>query len=62
VGYKELFEWLSGGGCSLQQAIENIKTNTRRFAKRQITWFRRYPDALWVEPENVEEIFKWIEQ
>ena len=62
VGYKELFEWLSGGGCSLQQAIENIKTNTRRFAKRQITWFRRYPDALWVHPENVEEIIKWIEQ
>lgn len=60
VGYKELFEWLSGGGCSLQQAIENIKTNTRRFAKRQITWFRRYPDALWVHPDNVDEIIKWI--
>jgi tRNA dimethylallyltransferase len=59
VGYKELFDWLSG--CyNLAAAIEKIKTNTRRYAKRQITWFKRYPDAHWVHPENVAGIISFL--
>lgn len=40
VGYKELFDYLDGK-CSLEQAVEDIKTHTRRYAKRQLTWFKR---------------------
>lgn len=41
VGYKELFEYIDEK-CSLAQAVESIKTHTRRYAKRQLTWFKRY--------------------
>lgn len=40
VGYKELFDYFDGK-CSLKQAVEDIKTHTRRYAKRQLTWFKR---------------------
>ena len=59
VGYKELFEWLSGK-YSLPEALSRIKTNTRRYAKRQITWFRRYPEARWINPQDKESILKFI--
>ena len=42
VGYSEIFDYL-GGHCTLQEAAEKIKTNTRHYAKRQITWWRRDP-------------------
>ena len=42
IGYKEIFDYLEDK-MNLEQAIENIKTNTRRYAKRQITWFRNRP-------------------
>ena len=48
VGYKELFRYLDGD-CSLDDAVEEIKKNTRRFAKRQGTWFRRTEDIVWVD-------------
>ncbi|WP_224482973.1 tRNA (adenosine(37)-N6)-dimethylallyltransferase MiaA [Robertkochia aurantiaca] len=48
VGYKELFEYLEGN-CSLDEAVGEIKKNTRRFAKRQLTWFRKLPDVLWFD-------------
>lgn len=47
VGYKEIFSYINGN-TGLEQAIENIKTNTRRYAKRQMTWFRRYDDINWI--------------
>lgn len=47
VGYKELFEFIDGS-CSLEEAVESIKRNTRRYAKRQLTWFRRHPEAVWI--------------
>jgi tRNA dimethylallyltransferase len=59
VGYKELFDWISGK-YSLQEAIEKIKTNTRRYAKRQITWFKKYPDALRGHPDQKETILNFI--
>jgi len=48
VGYRELFDFFDQK-ISLEQAIEQIKTNTRRFAKRQLTWFKRNSDILWLD-------------
>jgi len=48
VGYKELFRHLKGD-CSLDDAVEEIKKNTRRFAKRQGTWFRKNQNITWVD-------------
>ena len=60
VGYRELFEYFEGT-VTLERAIENIKTNTRRFAKRQLTWFRKNSDIVWVEPSTpMNEIIEKI--
>ncbi len=48
VGYSEFFEYFKGVN-SKDEAIEKIKQNTRRYAKRQITWFKRNPDAYWID-------------
>lgn len=48
VGYRELFEYFEGK-VTLEQAIENIKTNTRRFAKRQLTWYRKDEHIVWFD-------------
>ncbi|HRN98713.1 MAG TPA: tRNA dimethylallyltransferase, partial [Flavobacterium sp.] len=48
VGYRELFEYFDGF-IDLETAVEEIKKNTRRFAKRQLTWFRRDPDVRWFD-------------
>ncbi|MCD8741721.1 tRNA (adenosine(37)-N6)-dimethylallyltransferase MiaA [Mucilaginibacter roseus] len=55
VGYSELFDYLDGK-TDLQTAIEMIKQNTRRFAKRQLTWFRRDKDVNWVDATNPDLI------
>jgi len=47
IGYKELFAYFEGG-CALSGAIAKIKTETRRYAKRQMTWFRSMPEINWV--------------
>lgn len=54
VGYQELFDYFEGK-ISLQRAIELIQQNSRRYAKRQITWFKRYANALWVHPSKFED-------
>ncbi len=60
VGYRELFEHFEGK-VSLSQAIENIKTNTRRFAKRQLTWYRKDTSIEWFDYETpFEEIAQFI--
>ena len=46
IGYKEIIKYLDGE-YSLDEAIEIIKRDSRRYAKRQLTWFRRYNDAKW---------------
>jgi tRNA dimethylallyltransferase len=51
VGYKELFDYLDGA-CSLDEAVANIATNTRHYAKRQLTWFRKDPAVQWTDPEK----------
>ncbi len=52
VGYKEIISYFDGN-ISLDVAIEEIKKNTRRYAKRQITWFRRNNDIHWFSPDNI---------
>ena len=48
VGYREVFEFLDGN-CTYEEAIEEIKKNTRHFAKRQLTWFRKEENVTWVD-------------
>lgn len=55
VGYKELFDYLDGK-CTLEQAVEQIKVNTRQYAKRQMTWLRKNGDYQWFTIDEVEEI------
>lgn len=60
VGYRELFEYFDGK-TSLDFAIEEIKKNTRRFAKRQMTWFKRTENIKWFDYKtDVNEIIKHI--
>jgi len=59
VGYKEIFEYLDSK-ITLEQAIVNIKTNTRRYAKRQITWFNRTNEYTWFEPSQLNEITNYL--
>ena len=54
VGYKEIFQFLEGT-CSLETAVDEIKKNTRRFAKRQLTWYRKSIEALWFDYETPHE-------
>ncbi|WBX75550.1 tRNA (adenosine(37)-N6)-dimethylallyltransferase MiaA [Tenacibaculum ovolyticum] len=61
VGYRELFEYIDGN-FTKEFAIDEIKKNTRRFAKRQGTWFRKDKDILWFDfKEQTEHIIKSIE-
>jgi len=60
VGYKEIFSYFDNE-ITLEFAIEEIKKNTRRFAKRQLTWFKRNPETKWFEYDvNKEEIVEFI--
>lgn len=62
VGYKELFTYFDGN-YSLEFAIEEIKKNTRRFAKRQGTWFRKDKEIQWFDfNQNRNQIIKYLEQ
>lgn len=60
VGYKEIFAYLDGETC-LDRAIENIKTSTRRYAKRQLTWFKRDKEIRWFLPEDSGGMIEFIE-
>lgn len=60
VGYTELFDYLDGQ-YSLQEALDRIKQNTRRFAKRQLTWFRKDEEIMWFEPHQTTEILNYID-
>lgn len=51
VGYRELFDFFDNA-VSMRHAIENIKTNTRRYAKRQLTWFKKDEEILWLNPTD----------
>ena len=60
VGYKEIFAYFDGV-FTLDEAIEKIKRNTRVYAKKQLTWFKRDKSITWFNPSDVNEIFKYID-
>ena len=60
VGYKELFDYLEGG-ITFSNAISKIKQNTRRYAKRQITWFKKDKKTTYFSPQNIKGIVDFIE-
>ena len=55
VGYKELFDYFDGK-CNLMEAVEQIKLNTRHYAKRQMTWLRKDQEYIWINPSIGERI------
>ena len=59
VGYRELFEYFDGN-CSFEEAVELVKRNSRRYAKRQLTWFRRDVNTAWFNPSNLDAILEYI--
>ena len=63
LGYKQLIRYFDGL-CSLEKAVDDIKKETRHFAKRQLTWFRREKDVIWVEKDkysDIDEILRYME-
>ncbi len=61
VGYKEIFQYFDGT-YTLDEAIEKIKTNTRRYAKRQLTWFKRDKDIQWFHPDEVKKVITHLKE
>lgn len=61
VGYTELFDHLDGQ-LTLQEAVDKIKQNTRRFAKRQLTWFRKDDSTAWFEPGQPDAVISYIKE
>ncbi len=59
VGYRELFRYFDGD-ISLEQAVADIKTNTRRYAKRQLTWFQRDTSIRWIKPSQFETVCRMV--
>ena len=59
VGYKELFDYLDGR-WSLDEAVERIKGNTRRYARKQLTWYKKDPLIRWFHPDQKKEIIDYI--
>ena len=68
IGYKEVLAYFDGE-YDLETAIDTIKKNTRHFAKRQITWLKRYEDMKWFDlseskddKDSIREIITWLEK
>lgn len=59
VGYKELFTYFDGK-CTLDEAIDLIQRNTRKYARKQLTWFRRDQEIKWFEPQHLSEIVEYV--
>lgn len=61
VGYKEMFEYLDGL-TTLDQAIFKIQSNSRRYCRKQLTWFKRDESISWFNPDNIKEIINYIDE
>lgn len=61
VGYQEIFDYLDGK-FSLDEAVAKIQQNTRRYAKRQLTWFRHEANYTWFAPTAIAEMLQYIEE
>ena len=60
VGYKEMFSYFDGN-IDRNEAIRQIQSNTRRYMRKQLTWFKKDNDIKWFSPNNIEEIIKYID-
>lgn len=61
VGYKEIFEYLDNK-CTIEEAIERIKGNTRKYARKQLTWFKRDPNVKWLYADDYQGVMEYISQ
>jgi tRNA dimethylallyltransferase len=61
IGYKEIYDYLDGR-ATLEEAVENLKQNSRRYAKRQLTWFRNKMDVEWFDMTNSLDFSKKIKE
>ena len=59
VGYKELFDYIDGR-WPLEEAVERIKGNTRRYARKQLTWYKKDEQIRWFHPDDTEQIINYI--
>ena len=59
VGYAELFDFFDGK-ISFEKAVEKIKTNTRQYAKRQMTWFKKDKEIKWLDPAEIDKMIEFI--
>jgi tRNA dimethylallyltransferase len=59
LGYKELVRHIAGE-YTLEDAVDEIRKETRRYAKRQLTWFRADPEFQWFKAEDTEKVLKWV--
>jgi tRNA dimethylallyltransferase len=60
VGYTELFDYIDGK-YTLEEAVAKIKQNTRKYAKRQLTWFRKNQNTVWFNPNEIPAVINYIE-
>ena len=60
VGYKELFDYFDQS-ISKEEAIRRIQSNTRRYMRKQLTWFKKDPDIHWFHPDDITEIINYID-
>jgi tRNA dimethylallyltransferase len=61
VGYQEIFGYFDGR-YDRSEAVRLLKQNSRRYAKRQLTWFQKDKEIKWFDPSDVEKIFDWLEE
>ena len=59
VGYREMFDWFEGK-ISREEAVRRIQANTRKYARKQLTWFRKDPGIKWFHPSRIHEIRKFV--
>ena len=59
VGYKELFDYLDGL-TTLEETIMKIQSNTRRYARKQLTWLKKDKDIRWFHPQDIDKIIGYI--
>lgn len=60
VGYKEMFDYFDGT-TGLDEAVRRIQSNTRRYMRKQLTWFKKDPSIHWFHPDNIKEIINLID-
>lgn len=61
VGYRELFDFFEGK-CTQEEVVERIQSNTRKYMRKQLTWFKKDNSIQWFSPDNIESIFNYIDK